>query len=195
MEKVRYVFDLDGTIFSIKPFIKELNQYTNQSLKIKNIVQYDLFKVYGLSYQNKHDVDFFQRMLTRVFSQQQINEALVHDLKRWHVRGIEIVLLTARSLDFYDVTHQRLHDCSVPYDRLIMNQSHKTEKLLELKGDRFFDDRGSIMMELMSEPEITDIYELTLIDAPYNQDIPCYSRYKFLNKRMYQKLHDLKEGI
>lgn len=185
-KQLTYVFDLDGTLFTIKPLIAALNNYTRKHLKIREITQYDLFEVYDLDYHNSKDVQFFNAMLPNAFATQQINTALLRDIKRWHERGIKIVILTARDLKYYDVTRRRLKQFNVPYDALIMQQHDKTQALLKLAGDRFFDDRGAIMTSLLSHPVISKQYELTLIDAPYNQDVLCSSRYYFPKKHLSQ---------
>ena len=185
-KQLTYVFDLDGTLFTIKPLIAALNNYTRKHLKIREITQYDLFEVYDLDYHNSKDVQFFNAMLPNAFATQQINTALLRDIKRWHERGIKIVILTARDLKYYDVTRRRLKQFNVPYDVLIMQQHDKTQALLKLVGDRFFDDRGAIMTSLLSHPVISKQYELTLIDAPYNQDVLCSSRYYFPKKHISQ---------
>lgn len=179
---MKYVFDLDGTVFSIKPFLLELNKLTNKKLKIRDNVQYDLYKTYQLDSSNPKTKDEFNAILLRAFRIQKPNLALLKAMQVWKNDGIEFYYVTARDEIAREATLYNMRRWEIPLldeEHLIMGQKHKANALIKLNGIRYFDDSPFVMQELNASPKVRDRYELTIIDAPYNKEINLNSRFKF----------------
>lgn len=190
-----YVFDLDGTLFSIKPFVQFFNQQTNQKLKIRDVTIYDFYELYHLTGKQKAAVrQLEQTTASKVFFQQTPNQSLLKAIHTWLHQGINIVFLTARDLKWQRVTQSEIScylgvqphlitDLDQPISNfsLIMNQQFKQSALLKINSQRFFDDKLAIIDHLMTVNRVHQQYELTLVDAPYNQNCRCDSRCYFIS--------------
>ena len=126
------VFDLDGTLIDIEPYLHMLVQHEDSPRDW-----------YGF-----HQQSYLANPKTDVLSMYSL----------YSMRDIEIVILTSRSEDFVDVTCDWLYRWGVDHDRLIMRKmrdkrsapEYKREELMKLKSEGFnivhvFDDHPGVI--------------------------------------------------
>ena len=174
-----YVFDLDGTVFSLEYAIQILNEELNKNLKIRDLHDYNLAKDFDVDGSVIHDI--YLRRGSEIALNSKPNHNLVDKIIQWHKQDIRIVMLTARPSG--PLTHQSfldnkrvLEENNIPFDQLIMKDDDKLDTLIKLHANRFFDDKPSLINKMMHSP-LHDTCELTIIDAPYNQETICDSRF------------------
>lgn len=171
---MKVAYDLDGTLFSLKKAIQVFNKEFNKHVKVKDFTNYAFKEVYGIDGETERKV--WLKYNAEIIAESKPLEALTNHAKKMHALGNEILIITARPEEFYKLNKDTLDRYNIPYDKIYMNQLEKYPILKEERVDRFFDDRGELIESLM-KTDVADFCELTLIDAPYNQNFDCNSRF------------------
>lgn len=167
-------YDLDGTLFSMEKTIEMFNKEYNKTLTLEDIKEYDFSPIYQLN-----DGDYLAtwfKHAEEIILTSDLNKKVFDNLMREHECGSEIIIVTARDSRFDTLNHEILTKLGIPYSKLYTNQSDKLDVLIQNNASRFFDDKGDLIENLMNTP-LEKSCELTIINAPYNQEFKSHSRF------------------
>ncbi|MDR2465110.1 MAG: hypothetical protein LBD38_02390 [Streptococcaceae bacterium] len=160
-------YDLDGVIFSIKKAIELTNEKIGTSIKLDTMTAID----YEIVYYATMD-DAIQK---RIIKESMPNMRMVEDLAEEHLNGSEIVLITARHVDYANETIAALNKFGVYFDKLYFTED-KLPLIRRLGIDWFYDDKSETIQKIKETSKHT---KAVLVSAPYNRDATIYDyRYK-----------------
>ncbi|MDR2832987.1 MAG: hypothetical protein LBV67_04645 [Streptococcaceae bacterium] len=160
-------YDLDGVVFSMKKAIEYTNKKLGTTLDIRTMTAID----YDLVYYATMD-DEIQR---KIIQESTPNRKMVEDLAEEHLNGSEIVLITARHVEYAKDTIDALNRFGIYYDRIYFTEN-KLPLIIGLEIDWFYDDKPETIAKIKNHPVRT---KAVLVSAPYNRGASEYDyRYK-----------------
>ena len=160
-------YDLDGVVFSMKKAIELTNQKLGSNLELPTMTAQD----YDLVYYATMD-DEVQRKIIR---ESLPNRKMIEDLADEHLNGSEIVLITARHVEYAKDTIDALNRYGVYYDKIYFTEN-KLPLIIGLGIDWFYDDKPETVAAIKNHKVRT---KAVLVSAPYNRDAKDYDyRYK-----------------
>ena len=160
-------YDLDGVVFSIKKAIELTNVKCGTDIDIHTMSAMD----YEIVYYATMD-DELQRKIIR---ESAPNMKMVEDLAEEHLSGSEIVLITARHVDYASETIRVLNKYGIYYDKIYFTEN-KIPLIVGLGIDWFYDDKAETIAKIIDSSART---KAVLVSAPYNREAKKYDyRYK-----------------
>lgn len=151
-------FDLDGVIFSIQKAIEVMNLKTNSNMSIQTMTQADFDKIYWGTMEPESQVEIIRKSVP--------NQKMVTYLREEHLLGSEIVIITARAIQYAGITIEALRKFGIPFNRIHFSENKfpiiKSENLFA-----FYDDRYDIISEIYNSNLKT---KAVLVSAPYNRE-------------------------
>jgi|GEM_PF-1426472 len=160
-------YDLDGVVFSMKKAIELTNQKLGTNLELPSMSALD----YDLVYYATMD-DELQRKIIR---ESLPNRKMIEDLADEHLNGSEIVLITARHVEYAKDTIDALNRYGVYYDKIYFTEN-KLPLIIGLGIDWFYDDKPETVAAIKNHKVRT---KAVLVSAPYNREASDYDyRYK-----------------
>ncbi|MHB1127754.1 MAG: 5' nucleotidase, NT5C type [Bacillota bacterium] len=155
--------DIDGVLGDILTItVAELNSAYGKELGVKDICDYDLSRVYGVS--REELIDFFKDKEYLLFDIMQPMPGAVLAMKMLKERH-SVHIVTARPEFQRAGTEKWLRRHGVPYDSLLLLGNHdKRGVCLELGIEVFVEDRLQNALDLSAEG-----IRVMLMDAPHNQ--------------------------
>lgn len=151
-------FDLDGVIFSIQKAIEVMNKKTNSTMSIETMTEEDFEKIYWGTMNPECQVEIIKKSVP--------NQKMVTYLREEHLLGSEIVIITARAIQYAGITIETLRKFGIPFDRIHFSEN----KLPIIKSENlfaFYDDRYDIISKLYNSKLKT---KAILVSAPYNRE-------------------------
>lgn len=173
-DKLTLAFDIDGTLCTIDKALEVFNRETGKFITPETMYAYEFKKVYELEVE--HEISIWKKYTTEVALESGLNTRLVNYLHKRKKQGARIVLVTARQVEFEKQTRDWLLKHEIPFDKLYMGETDKYQTLKDEKADRFFDDKGSLVENLM-HTDLAEDCELTIVDSAYNKDFISHSRF------------------
>ncbi len=167
-------FDLDGTLFSIKLMLRRFNEATGKQIQFSQLNSYSFTDVFEISDQQEYDI--FSQIKTDINLHSKPLKKAANLVSLLSSQGIEIDIITARRESAMGETKAALKSAGIVFDKIFINQQDKYNIIKNLHLTRYFDDQGQLIERLM-KTDVADFCELTLIDAPYNQEFSCHSRF------------------
>ncbi|SKA00349.1 Uncharacterized protein, HAD superfamily [Pilibacter termitis] len=160
-------YDLDGVIFSIKRAIELTNEKLGTKISLHTMSPTD----YEIVYYATMD-DNIQK---KIIKESMPNMKMVEDLAEEHLSGSEIVLITARHVNYAKETIDALNRFGIYYDKLYFTEN-KIPLITGLNIDWFYDDKAETIQKIKESSTRT---KAVLVSAPYNRDAKIYDyRYK-----------------
>lgn len=172
---MRLGVDIDGVIADTFPLlVRELNEYFQVDLALRDIKDYNIFKVYGLN--EAEMLRFLGDKEEAIMEGPTVKDGAVECLSVLS-RKHTIYLVSARYEKYRPQTEKWLRKHDVPYHVLVLLGSHdKREVCSRMAVDVFIEDSLKNAHQLS-----TCGIPVLLFDAPYNQgELPplvrrCYS--------------------
>ncbi|MBO8137076.1 MAG: hypothetical protein H0Z40_02915 [Desulfotomaculum sp.] len=155
--------DLDGIICdNLLLLIEELNTYTGEQIKINDVTDYDVTRIYNITREQ-----FIQLMKEReedICDKSPLMPGADKYLQKLASQGHQIHIITARSPRLGKITIKWLKRHKIPFHQLHMLNSHdKVETCQQLKVDVMVEDNYNNAVQL-AEAGI----KVILFNAPHN---------------------------
>lgn len=167
-------YDLDGTLFSIKQCIEMFNKLKNKNYKLEDIVKYNFGYLYDMS--EEEYLETWIQLSEKIVTESKINKKMLENLHSEKEKGSRIIIVTARDKKLDRLNEEILYKNGILFDAYYSDNLEKYSVLKQEKVNRFFDDRGELIHNLM-ETDLEESCELTLVDAPYNQEFKSHNRF------------------
>lgn len=160
-------YDLDGVIFSMKKAI----EYTNEKLG----TNFKLDAMEAIDYELVYYATMDENIQRKIIRESTPNQKMVEDLAEEHLNGSEIVLITARHVQYAKETIESLNRFRIYYDRIYFTEQ-KLPLIIGLDIDWFYDDKPETIAAIKRHKIRT---KAVLVSAPYNREATEYDyRYK-----------------
>jgi len=141
----RIGIDLDDTITDIKDEMLKMAFIYDKTLRGKGIINnksYFVGERFDWSSEEKNY--FFKEYRLKIVENARVRDGVIETLKKLKELGHEIIIITARSRNYYNdpykYTSNWLLKNNILFDELIVESSSKGESCKELKIDYFIDD-------------------------------------------------------
>lgn len=174
MSKKTVAFDIDGTLCTIESALLKFNELTGKNILMPDMFDYHFKVVYDLAVED--EVKIWDAHTESIIAESKPIIQVVDYLKEVKSKGNDVAIVTARHSKYLDVTKEWFDRYNIPYDRIYMGETDKYEPLAFEKAVQYLDDKGSLVEKLMGT-DLQDTCDLTIIDAPYNQQFKSHSRF------------------
>lgn len=174
--------DIDGTLTTMEVIVDVFNRETGKELRIEDIVEYDVGKCYGISKEEANSI--WGNYTGEIVEKSRVIGNLEEFMGKWEFYGgreSEIVIVTARPIEYRDITEEWLRRYGIEYSELYLGYSRKLEAVLRYNLSVFVDDRAETIKEIDKFGRGCKGY---LVDQPYN-------RWYQTERRIYTKTKDV----
>lgn len=164
-QKPRFGIDIDGTVTSPDTLLPHINKQYNVNIQLKDVVEYDFLSAFPHPVDRKQFHTWFKEQEPALYAVSEAATYAKQVLNSW--RNIyELIYISARGENCYDVTLQWFKEQHIPYDHIELIGSH--DKIASAKQhniEAFFEDKHDNAVMLAEELQIPVI----LFNTPYNQ--------------------------
>jgi uncharacterized HAD superfamily protein len=156
--------DIDGTITCPTTFIPYLNKGFNVDLTLKDIIEYNLASVLGIP--NELFNKWMKENESEIYNNAPLVEKVMPVLTNWYSKH-ELIYISARPIDYLDITNSWFNKNQVPYHHIELIGKHdKLEAVKKHEIEVFFEDKHDNACDISEHCKIPVI----LFNTPYNQD-------------------------
>lgn len=167
----RIGIDIDGTITTMDIVVDIFNRETGKNLGIEDLTIYDVGDIYGLSKEEAGRIwgTYTKELVDRSIPIWDIKEFM----RGWETYGTkgkeinEIVIVTARPIEYKEVTINWLKRNKIRYDEIYFGYNKKIDAVRELFLDVFIDDKADNIKDIDESEHLGCVGYVA--DQPYNR--------------------------
>lgn len=161
--KLTLGLDIDGTITDPATFIPHINKAFNKHLSFKDITQFHLSPLYGIT--DKEFFSWFSKNAGPIYAQAELAESAKEILTEWKETH-HLIYISARHKKHHELTLNWFTEHSIPFDEILLTGSHNKIEMTKDKGiELFFEDKLDNANEIAEAVAIP----VLLFNTPYNQ--------------------------
>jgi len=155
--------DIDGTVTDPFTFIPHMNQYFHKNFTYKQIISYDILKIYGIT--EKEYEEWYNLKGASIYE----NAPLAKDAKKILTqlqKEYRLIYITARPEEYRKPTMRWFEQNQLPFDRVVMTgNAYKCDDAINYQIDLFLEDHYDAAKAMGTKLQIP----ILLFNTPYNQ--------------------------
>jgi uncharacterized protein len=164
MKRIKFGFDIDGTVTCPTSYLPYLNKSFNRNLTLDDVQEYSLHPLLNIT--EKEFWEWMDEHEETICKQSPVAQYFHVVFPEWSDKH-EFFFVSARRKHLLEATHEWLEKHNVPYSHVeLIGKHNKIEAIKKLQCDIFFEDKHDNACEISEQCGIPVI----LFDTPYNRE-------------------------